>query len=183
MGDRVCLVACKAVGDVDVLAVTRDDDLASRGGGGIGRREGRTVRADLLGSSEGDGGTVVRDGEDFERVGQLAGDDVSRGLVTLGRVPGAVTGTAASSADAVARRDLIGIILGVNDNNAVGAEVADGEETARGIENGLVCARLVLTSLVGTESSTQSDLLQELERARLRDIPDVYSALATGEGD
>lgn len=178
--DGVRLVAGEAVRDVHVVAVARDNDLAHGGGGGVGGGEGRAEGAQLLGAGEGDGGAVVGDGEDLDRVLELADDEVVRGLGGLGRVPGAVAGAAAGGDDAVVGGDVVGVVLGVDDKDGVGAEVVDGEEAARGVEDGLVRVRLVLANGVGAEGVVGFERLEELEGGSVGNVPDIDGTLAAG---
>lgn len=180
--DGVGVVAREAVRDVDVLAVARDDDLSGGRGGGVGGREGGAVGAQLLGAGEGDAGAVVRDGEDLELVGQLAGEDEVSRLLRLGRVPGAVAGATAGGRDLVAGDDLVGVVLGVDDEDGVAAEVADGEESAGGVEDGLVGAVRVLALRVGAEGVVGLELLDKLQLLLGGDVPDIDLALGAARG-
>lgn len=177
MGDGVGLVARDAVGDVDVLAVAGDGDLARSSGASVGGREGGAKGAQLLGVGETDAGAVVGDLEDLDLVGQLAENHVVGCLLGLGGVPGAVTGAAAGG-DTVAVGDDEGIVLGVNDQDAVTTEVVDGEEATGGVENGLVGTVLILALRVGADRISRVELLEELQIGARRDVPDVNGALA-----
>lgn len=100
------------------------------------------------------------------------------GLFSSARVEDTMAGTTASS-DLVVRGDLPGVVLGVNDDNRVGAQVVDSKVATRGVQVRLVRVGSSLSLRVGAKLSGRLDGLDELEAALFR-VPDVDGTVAVG---
>lgn len=178
VGDGVGVVAREAVGNIEVLVVGCQNDLASSSLLGVLGGLVLAVGGDGLALCEGEGVLLVGNLVDDGSVGQLTANDVVSGLFSSARVEDAMTGTTASS-DLVVRGNLPGVVLGVNDDNRVGSKVVHSKVTARGVQDRLVGVGSSLSLRVGAELSGRLDGLDELEAALFR-VPDVDGAIAIG---
>lgn len=175
VGDGVGLLSRDTVRDVDVLVVGGEDDLTDGSLLDVLGRGILAVGGDGLVELEGECVLLVADGVDESLVAQLAGDDVVGGLLATSGVEDTVTGTAASR-DGDVLGDLVSIVLGVNDDNRVSAEIVDGKVAARGVQVGLVRVRSSLALLIGAKLARGLESLDKLQAAVLG-VPDIDGAV------
>ncbi|KAF4512254.1 hypothetical protein G6O67_001419 [Ophiocordyceps sinensis] len=179
VGDVVVGALGQAVGDVDVVAVRAQGQLA---GGGLGVGHARAEARDGLDEGHGEAVSSAVDGVDVDEVHHLAQHHEVRGGRRAGRVEGAVAGPAAGRLDGDVAGELVAGAGGGEDVDRVGAQVRHGDEPAVGaVGDDLVRVRLVLALLVGAQAAgRQAHRGEPLDFGGVGHVPHVDGAVAVG---
>jgi hypothetical protein len=137
--ERVRGGARHTVGDVDMLPIACHLNSASRGSRSLRTDSALSKGRQALGVCESQDARVVRDVKDLDCVGVFAHDSVQGSLGAIGRRDeGAMAGTTSRLGRGSGTGDGEGVVLCVDDDDRVGADVVGCEEAAGLVEGGLV---------------------------------------------
>jgi len=160
--DAVRVVSRVAVADVDIKVILSDGDFSSRRCGEVYRWESRAEGADVLRGREGHAACdVVCDLEEDDLAEHLTHEEVMRRRGRTDGEEGAVARPAAGQRHADLIDKVEAVIDGVDDKDAVGAEVVDDEEATLRLQQRLMRVRLVLSGGVRAQLALGDKLLDQ----------------------